>query len=73
VLAIRETATGDGPSHVERDIVLVPLDGRAASDADAITSVVAGSRFLAHPAVSPDGRRLAWIAWDHPRMPWDGT
>ncbi len=73
VLAIRETATGEGPTDVERDIVLVPLDGRAAGDAGAVTSVVAGSRFLAQPAVSPDGRRLAWIAWDHPSMPWDGT
>ncbi|MCU1471989.1 prolyl oligopeptidase family serine peptidase [Amnibacterium sp.] len=73
VLAIRETATGDGPTDVERDLVLVPLDGRAAGDAAAITSVVAGSRFLAHPAVSPDGRRLAWIAWNHPDMPWDAS
>ncbi|MGN6744472.1 MAG: TolB family protein, partial [Amnibacterium sp.] len=73
VLAVRETATGDGPTDLERDLVLVPLDGSAAEDAAAITSVVAGSRFLAQPAVSPDGRRIAWIAWDHPNMPWDGT
>lgn len=73
VLAIRETATGDRPTDVERDLVLVPLDGSGAEDATGITSVVAGSRFLAQPAVSPNGRRLAWIAWDHPNMPWDGT
>ncbi|HEY8319805.1 MAG TPA: prolyl oligopeptidase family serine peptidase [Amnibacterium sp.] len=73
VLAIRETFTGTGPTDVERDLVRVPLDGSAADDATAVTRVVAGSRFLAQPALSPDGRRIAWIAWDHPNMPWDGT
>ena len=68
VLAVRETHTGDGPQDVERDLVLVPLDGSGT-----ITSVVAGSRFLAQPRISPDGTRIAWIAWDHPNMPWDGT
>src|SRR5690606_36310026 len=22
---------------------------------------------------SPDGTKLAWISWDHPRLPWNGT
>lgn len=58
---------------VQRDIAAVPVDGSAAKDADAIRSVVAGSHFLAAPRISPDGARLAWIAWEHPQMPWDGT
>ena len=34
---------------------------------------MSGSHFLAGARLSPDGQRLAWIAWEHPQMPWDGT
>lgn len=73
VLAVRERTTGPNPSDVVRDLVSVPLDGTAADNPDAVVSMVGGSRFLAQPAISPDGGRIAWIAWDHPNMPWDGT
>jgi dipeptidyl aminopeptidase/acylaminoacyl peptidase len=59
--------------RITRAIVAVPLDGSAARDADAIRVLVSGSDFYAFPAPSPDGSALAWICWDHPRMPWDGT
>jgi dipeptidyl aminopeptidase/acylaminoacyl peptidase len=29
--------------------------------------------FVSYPRFSPDGRSLAWTAWNHPRMPWDGS
>ncbi len=35
--------------------------------------VVSGRDFYAAPRPSPDGRRLAWLTWDLPGMPWDGT
>ncbi len=32
-----------------------------------------GRDFYMQPCWHPDGDRIAWIAWDHPSMPWDGT
>jgi dipeptidyl aminopeptidase/acylaminoacyl peptidase len=58
---------------VSRAIVAVPLDGSAAEDPDAIRTLVDGSNFFAYPTPSPDGKWLAWICWNHPHMPWDGT
>lgn len=61
LLGIRERAGR------ERAIVRIDLDGAGASD------LVAGSDFVAQPALSPRGDRLAWVAWNHPDMPWDHT
>ena len=70
VWCVRE-AHGDG--RVRRALVAVPLDGSAADDPAAVRELAGGSDFLGYPRPSPDGRQLAWVAWDHPRMPWDGS
>jgi dipeptidyl aminopeptidase/acylaminoacyl peptidase len=54
------------PEHVNELVVL------AADGSQEPRTIVRGRDFFAAPRVSPDGRSLAWLCWDHPRMPWEG-
>ena len=67
LIAVREDHTTGAPEAVNS---LVSLDMHG--EGDPIT-VAAGNDFYSSPRLSPDGRRVAWITWNHPNMPWDGT
>ncbi|MFF7652949.1 prolyl oligopeptidase family serine peptidase [Streptomyces sp. NPDC007983] len=74
VWCVLEEFTGERPTDVRRVIAAVPLDGSAAEDRTAVRELTdARHDFVTGPRLAPDGGRVAWIAWDHPRMPWDGT
>ncbi|MET9644332.1 LpqB family beta-propeller domain-containing protein [Streptomyces syringium] len=74
VWCVLEEFTGDGAGEVRRVLAAVPLDGSAAEDRTAVRELTDDRhRFVTGPRLSPDGLRAAWIAWDHPRMPWEGT
>ncbi len=66
LIAVREDHTEPG---VEPTNALVAID--LADGTELI--VAAGHDFYASPCLSPDGTRLAWLTWDHPDMPWDGS
>jgi dipeptidyl aminopeptidase/acylaminoacyl peptidase len=63
---VREDHTTGAPQAVNT-LVEIPLDGSAAQRV-----LHAGRDFYAAPRLAPDGSRLAWLAWDHPNMPWIG-
>ncbi|WP_328421372.1 dipeptidyl-peptidase 5 [Streptomyces sp. NBC_00443] len=74
VWCVLEEFTGEGPTDVRRVLAAVPLDGSAADSREAVRELTDDRhRFVTGARISPDGRRAAWLAWDHPRMPWDGT
>ncbi|MFD9303809.1 prolyl oligopeptidase family serine peptidase [Streptomyces sp. NPDC060048] len=74
VWCVLEEFTGPAPTDVRRVLAAVPLDGSAAGERSRIRELTDGRhRFSTGPKLSPDGRQAAWLVWDHPRMPWDGT
>ncbi|MGW0874973.1 S9 family peptidase [Streptomyces sp. NPDC002740] len=74
VWCVLEEFTGEGPTDVRRVLAAVPLDGSAADDRAAVRELTDDrSRFVTGARLSSDGRRAAWLAWDHPLMPWEGT
>jgi dipeptidyl aminopeptidase/acylaminoacyl peptidase len=51
-----------------------PANTLVAIDRDGgVTVLAAGADFYAAPRLSPDGKWLAWLTWDHPDMPWDAA
>jgi dipeptidyl aminopeptidase/acylaminoacyl peptidase len=65
IVCVRESH-GDGEPRNE--LVVLPTDGSAEPRV-----IATGRDFYAAPRPNPDGTRLAWLGWDHPRMPFAGT
>lgn len=64
--AVREDHSGGGHEPVNEIVAVDLVSG-------AVTPLVSGFDFVAHPRLSADGGFLAWVAWSHPDMPWDAS
>ncbi|KAL7928037.1 Alpha/Beta hydrolase protein [Trichoderma chlorosporum] len=67
VVAIQENHHTDDPAAVENKIVAID------STTKEVRVLASGCDFYAFPRFSPDGRKLCWVQWYHPNMPWDNT
>lgn len=70
IVCVRERHDGPTAEDVQNELVVLPADG--AGD-DEVRVLARGRDFYAAPRLHPDGTRLAYVAWDHPNMPWDDT
>ncbi|MBX2998282.1 MAG: S9 family peptidase [Caldilineaceae bacterium] len=67
LIAIREDHRQSSREAVNA-VVSIPLDGEHEGEI-----LVSGNDFYSTPRLSPDGSQLAWLTWNHPNMPWDGS
>ena len=66
-ICVREDHRLEG-QEATNALVTLKLDGQ-----DSGQVLVSGNDFYSSPRFSPDGQHLAWLTWNHPHMPWDGT
>jgi dipeptidyl aminopeptidase/acylaminoacyl peptidase len=66
IIAVREDHT-EGTRDAINTLVTIDL---ASGQSE---TIVSGNDFYSTPRLSPDGKRMCWLTWNHPNMPWDGT
>ncbi|MDQ6883514.1 MAG: S9 family peptidase [Candidatus Dormibacteraeota bacterium] len=67
LICVREDHTS-GAAQAVNSLVGIDVNGRGDP-----TVLVEGNDFYSSPRLSPSGSHLAWLTWNHPNMPWDGT
>ncbi len=65
LIAVREDHSQTG-QEARNSLVAIGLAGGE-------PELTGGFDFYAAPRLSPDGRQLAWLCWNHPQMPWEGS
>ena len=64
---VREDHEKPAPKDVVNEVVSVNVKSGA------MKVLATGKDFYAAPRVSPDGKKVAYVNWNHPNMPWDAT
>ncbi len=82
ILELQGTRVGDLAAAPGRPVVVAVREHRAPwrselvavhLDTGTLDVLADGEALYAEPTVSPDGRRLAWVAWPRGSMPWEAA
>jgi dipeptidyl aminopeptidase/acylaminoacyl peptidase len=68
LICVREDHTVAGREAVNSLAFLKPDNNETPGEV-----LVSGNDFYSSPRLSRDGSKLAWLTWNHPQMPWDGS
>lgn len=68
LIAVCEEHTDGGANGVANYLVSISLEA-----AHSIQTLHSGHDFYSNPEISPDGKHLSFLTWDHPNLPWDNT
>ncbi len=66
VICVRE-------DHTEEKNIVNSLVGLDAGDMGSEKILASGNDFYSSPCLDKDCSHIAWIAWNNPNMPWDGS
>ena len=67
IIAIKEHHHPPKIDDIENTLVAID------SATKKVSTIASGADFYAFPRFSPDGRKICWIQWNHPNMPWNYT
>jgi len=65
LICVREDHSDHGDGEERNELVSIDLE------AGTTTVLSSAADFVSSPRISPSGDEIAWLAWNHPNLPWD--